>query len=170
MKICNLKCSSLLLSILTLMSISFSQEVEDRKRGISSTIQENQIGIAYTYWLSSKSAILPQFSVLWVEDSGNDVNISCSIRRFREGKNDVKPFMSFGVSLMRLDIKDESIVNDYVVGLGLGAEYSVTEQLSLAIEHQLNFAISDDESSRFGNPGGLNINTGTILIATIYFQ
>lgn len=52
---------------------------------------------------------------------------------------------------------------------GYGAEYFFDDQLSLGIEAQLNFSKSADNSGRFGNPGGLNANTATMLFATIYF-
>ena len=40
---------------------------------------------------------------------------------------------------------------------------------SIGVEGQVNAAISDDASSRFGNPGGTNINTATAVLAAFYF-
>ncbi|NIT55304.1 MAG: hypothetical protein GWN00_03390 [Aliifodinibius sp.] len=58
---------------------------------------------------------------------------------------------------------------DWLLGLALGGEYFLNPRFSIGVEAQANFAISDDSSGRFGNPGGLSLNTATAIFASIYF-
>ncbi|MEA1987436.1 MAG: hypothetical protein U9N76_08115 [Candidatus Marinimicrobia bacterium] len=44
------------------------------------------------------------------------------------------------------------------------------KNISIGIEAQGNATFSDKESTRFGNPGGISFNTGTVIIGSIYFQ
>ena len=39
----------------------------------------------------------------------------------------------------------------------------------IAVEAQVNVTVSSEDSFRFGNPGGTNINTPTGIFAAFYF-
>ncbi len=50
-----------------------------------------------------------------------------------------------------------------------GGEYFFSSSFSVGIEAQLNLTFSDKNSVRFANPGGTNLNTGSVIYASIYF-
>jgi hypothetical protein len=58
---------------------------------------------------------------------------------------------------------------DILGGLAFGGEYFLTDNFSFGVEAQGNLTKSDENSFRFGNPGKINFNTGTMISATIYF-
>lgn len=64
---------------------------------------------------------------------------------------------------------DGDPITDYIVGLLGGGEYFFSANFSVGIEGQLNISISDENSSRFSNPKGTNVNTASVIFATIYF-
>ncbi len=47
--------------------------------------------------------------------------------------------------------------------------YFLAESFSLGVEAQLNVSLSGDGSTRFGNPGGTNINSAMGVFAAVYF-
>jgi hypothetical protein len=53
--------------------------------------------------------------------------------------------------------------------VAFGAEYFLSDSFSFGVEAQGNLTKSDENSSRFGNPGGVNFNTGAMVSATVYF-
>lgn len=55
------------------------------------------------------------------------------------------------------------------IGIGVGGEYFLGDKFSVGVEAQLNATHSSKTSSRFGNPGGWNINTASAVLATVYF-
>lgn len=146
-----------------------AQYLKSNKKGLSASLQSNQMGIVFPIWVSNNSAIVPHFSALWVEDAGTDYAVGLSYRKYRHKNSSVHPYFGIGASLVGLTIKDEDAIIDYIFGVNSGAEYFFSDQFSIGIEAQLNVSKSDYQSLRFGNPGGLNLNTGSILLATIYY-
>ena len=58
---------------------------------------------------------------------------------------------------------------DIIGGVALGGEYFLSDHFSFGVEAQANVTRSDNQSFRFGNPGGLTLNTATAVLATVYF-
>ncbi|MBI5471531.1 MAG: hypothetical protein HY961_04210, partial [Ignavibacteriae bacterium] len=61
-------------------------------------------------------------------------------------------------------------VVDKLLGGFVGMEYFFHRRFSVGGELQVNVIWSDQSSNRFGNPGKVNINTGSALFATFYFN
>jgi hypothetical protein len=146
----------------------FSQEMQtSRKVGLSAGFYNDQTDIMLPVWVSPKIVLAPSVSALWVEDGGTDLGFGIAFR-FYHHINKVSPYFGARLGVLVLSPKGRDSVADFVSGVMLGGEYFLCPQFSLGIEAQVNATFSNDQSSRFGNPGGMNINTGSVIIASIY--
>jgi len=146
----------------------FSQEIQkSRKFGLSAGFYNDQTDIMLPVWVSPKIVFAPSFSALWVEDGGTDLGFGIAFR-FYHNINKIYPYFGARLGVLVLSPKDQDSVTDFLSGVILGGEYFLYPQFSLGIEAQVNATFSNDESSRFGNPGGMNINTGSVIIANHY--
>jgi hypothetical protein len=160
-----------LVVLLILTNFSFGQE--GRKLGLSASLQGNQYSIIVPIWLGEKFVLAPQFSLSAAEKIGTDFSISLAPRFYL--KNDkLSPYfgLKIGTAIYAPSSKnpvDTKSKFDFIGGLAFGAEYFITDIFSIGLEAQGNFTKSASTSLRFGNPGGINFNTSTAIIATIYF-
>ncbi|MFB0517285.1 MAG: hypothetical protein ACETWG_11880 [Candidatus Neomarinimicrobiota bacterium] len=92
------------------------------------------------------------------------------LRFYRRPRQSVYPYLRIGLGVLGLDPESGDATTDLLVGLAYGGEYFLAKRFSLGIEAQLTFTKSDEESARFGNPGGLNANTATQIYATLYWH
>ena len=99
---------------------------------------------------------------------GNDIGFGIGYKSYLKSSK-VSPYFSpkAGVFINNPD-KGKSLVDLYF-GLGIGADYFFDPKFCIGVEAQLNGTKSDKMSARFGNPGGINLNTAAALNAIIYF-
>ena len=150
-------------------SMNLKAQDETRTWGISASIQENQFDILFPIWTGVNNVIAPSIGAIYIEDSGTDLRLGLLDRIYFNATKTLKPFLGLraGVLFSLPDGGDNAA--DYIIGLLGGGEYFFSKNFSVGVEAQLNMSISDENSSRFGNPGGTNINTATAIFATIYF-
>jgi hypothetical protein len=135
---------------------------------VSSIIEGSQLDIVVPIWAGSKFVVAPSIYVLSIQDAGSDIGVGILLRNyFRKSK--VAPFICGRVGLYINAPKDDDSATDFLYGIGIGSEYFIDKNLSLGFEAQVNATTSDENSSRFGNPGKTNINTATAGFVTIYF-
>lgn len=165
-----------LLIIIFFNTLIFSQnELDEQKIGISALVQDGQYDILLPLVLSSSIVIAPAIGIASVSDAGTDIGLGV-VTRFYLNDSKVKPFlggragvMIFSPSKPEGSNEDPESTTDFILGFLAGGEYFLDEGFSFGVEAQLNASISDENSSRFGNPGGFNINTGAAVFATVYF-
>lgn len=149
----------------------FSQD--KKKIGLSGSIQSNQLGISIPVWLGEKFVLAPAFDFVYAEKVGADFSVGLAFRNYLKTET-LAPY--FGLRLgtaITIPSSDSAIstktMYDFIGGVAFGAEYFVGDNFSVGVEAQGNFTKSDKNSDRLGNPGGLNINTATMISATVYF-
>ncbi len=168
-----MKKALLILSLSLLISNNVFSQEHEKHVGISASLQGNQYGISLPLWLGEKFVLAPGIEAKYAEGIGTDLILGLAPRFYFKNENLAPYFgLKFGavINFPSTDnTANEDNKVDIIAGLALGAEYFIADQFSVGIEAQGNFTKSADESSRFGNPGGLNFNTGTLITATIYF-
>ena len=144
-----------------------------RKIGLSGSIQSSQMGISLPIWLGEKFVLAPAIDFEFAEKIGTDLSIGLAPRFYLKNEKLAPYFgLKIGTALnfpSSTNTTDTVTKFDIIGGLAFGAEYFIDDNFSLGVEAQGNFTKSDENSNRFGNPGGLNFNTATMLSATIYF-
>lgn len=153
--------------------IAQDQETQNRKIGISAAILDNQVGLLLPIWITNKISIAPAISFSYAQKIGSDYSIGI-VPKFYLNTKKIAPFIDFRVgSLINAPTSDNQTTTtktiDWLWGAGFGGEYFLDYNFSFGIELQGNFTKSDINSDRFGNPGGLNFNTATVVSANIYF-
>jgi len=140
-------------------------------KGLTVTIQESGLGIMMQFYLSDRFILAPGFEFAYGSKVGTDMVFGLFAKGFLRDNSKIKPYWGLKAGLGYYNPKESDTSNqiDLVFGLAAGVEYFFNENFSIGIEPQLNLTLSDDESDRFGNPGGTNINTATMLTANIYF-
>ena len=149
--------------------ISANAQENKRTWGISAVIQDTQLDILFPLWTGSNNVIAPSIGVIYIGDSGTDLRLGLLDRIYLNVIENLKPFLGGRAGVLMSFPDDGEEVTDYVFGLLGGGEYFFSDNFSVGVEAQLNLSLSDDNSGRFGNPGGTNINTATAIFASIYF-
>jgi hypothetical protein len=157
-----------LVAALVLLSASaaFAQPGEG-SFGIQASLQDNHTEIGLPIWGSS-FVVEPFLSFASVSDAGKDLGVG-ALFRFNLKQGDAVPYFGVRVAMLYFSPEEGDSVTDFVAGPALGGEYFLSPHFSLGVEAQVNIAISDEASSRFGNPDGTNINTASMATATFYF-
>jgi len=138
------------------------------KAGLSASLQSGQQDIAVPIWTSEKFMIMPMVSFVSVSDQGRDRWLGLALRFYRdEGR--ARHYVGLRGVLLAFNPKQGDSMTDYLVGPSVGGEYFLDAQFSLTVEGQVNVSISHENSPRFGNPDGTNINTATAVYGTFYF-
>ena len=158
------------------ISTAYSQESSNSNSfGISALVQDSQFDILFPILLSESAVLAPAVGFLYASEAGTDISFGL-VGRFYLSNRVVKPFLGgrAGVIIFSPASSDDGqaepeSTTDFLIGLLAGGEYFINESFSFGIEAQLNTTVSDKNSSRFGNPGGTNINTGAAVFATVYF-
>lgn len=161
--------SLILVLVVIMVKPVFSQEsTEKRSCGLSASFQSTQLDIMVPFWAGRQTIIAPAFSLNSVEDTYTDYGVAL-VFRFYSRMRRVTPYWGGRIGALVLSPKDHDSVTDYILGLLYGGEFFFTANFSIGVEAQMNVLMSDDNSSRFGNPGGTNLNTGAAVIANVYF-
>lgn len=142
---------------------------EKKSWGVTANIQSSQFEFLLPIWVSETATLSPSVSFIAAQDGGSDLSLGLSPRFYLSDPIEAVPFVSFrGGAIIGIPNSGDAIV-DFLAGFGGGAEYFFNSNLSVGIELQGNFTISDEGSFRFGNPGNINFNTATSLTASIFF-
>jgi len=162
----------LLITVLSLLTkLTYSQD--KMLVGLSATLQSSQFGIMVPMWLAKRFVIAPSFETKFVEKVGADISIGL-VPRFYLNDEQLSPYFGLKIgTIINIPSSNNEIDTDkkfdFIGGLAFGAEYFFNDNFSMGVEAQGNFTKSDKNSNRFGNPDGINFNTATMIIATIYF-
>ena len=155
---------------------TFAQEKENSNSfGISALVQDSQFDILFPIYTSKLVVVAPAIGFLYASGAGSDISFGL-VGRFYLNNKVVRSFLGgragaifFSPASSDNGGADPESTTDFLVGFLAGGEYFLNESFSFGVEAQLNASISDENSSRFGNPGGTNINTGAAVFATVYF-
>lgn len=166
-----LRCIITISFTLMLPLLAYSQQTEDqnlRKVGLTALVQSGQFDVLMPVWVGSKTVIGPSVSFVSVSDSGSELGVG-AFTKFYFHTETIAPFWGLrGGALIGMPSEADNIV-DFITGLSVGGDYFIHEKFSFGVEVQGNFTISDDGSTRFGNPGGVNFNTASLITASLYF-
>lgn len=162
-----------IVAFLCMISISMLFAESPFKIGLSGSVQGNQFGIMLPMWVSNSVALVPAFEMKYAETVGMDMAVGLAIRRYHKVE-DVAPYLGFRVGTAFFTPSSDNEFDketrfDMIFGPNVGIEYFFTERFSAGVEAQGNFTKSHEKSLRFGNPGGLNFNTATMISVTVYF-
>ena len=139
-----------------------------RTSGLSASFQESQLDIIIPFWMGQKVIFAPAIGVVYVEDGGKDIGLGVVLRLYTRMTR-ISPYLGGRIAALIYDPEGQESITDMLYGILYGGEFFLVPQFSIGIEAQLNFIQSNKKSSRFGNPGGLNVNTATAVIANVYF-
>lgn len=144
-------------------------KTDNKTFGISALIQESQYDIMLPVFISKSVVLAPAIGISSVSEAGTDLALGV-VTRFYLNDKIVRPFLGGRIGILYFNPSSgRTSTTDFVAGFLAGGEYFLNEGFSLGVEAQLNASVSDESSSRFGNPGGVNINTGAAVFATVYF-
>jgi hypothetical protein len=162
----------LLLFVICFISINlFAQEPIKRTVGLSTSIQQSDLGIQIPIWIKNKATVAPFISFNIISDAGNEITIGI-IPKFYLNEKKLMPFVGFKIGDIIYNPPSSSgskSTNDLLIGGAFGGDYFFDPQFCIGVEAQINYALSDDNSDRFGNPGGSNLNTAMAVTASVFF-
>jgi hypothetical protein len=160
-------------SLILIPFLAWGQDQNTRPvtKGLSAAVQESQLGIMMPFFLSDKFVLAPGVQFAYASKAGMDISFGLSTKAFFSDHDKIRPYwgLKAGISYYNPKASNTSNQSDFVFGGAAGVEYFFSQNFSVGIEPQLNLTLSDDESDRFGNPGGTGINTATIVTVNIYF-
>ncbi len=162
-----MKTTLLFLTVFVLTSSCFAQP-EKGKVGISVSVQNTQLDFLVPIFVNDHASLSPAFGITNISDQFTDISLGL-IMRYYFSKNIVSPYVGARFGALMLTPQDGDLITDFIFGPFFGGEYFFTQYFSVGIELQLNIVKSAEDSMRFDNPNGTNINTATAFIATIYF-
>lgn len=164
------------LLFITLILIITSQDLisqfsKDTEIGLQAKFQtglQQETAIQVPIWFGEKLSIAPSVSLVNICGSFTDIILAINPRLYMK-KDIVSSYIGiyFGGAFFST-VKDEK-TTDLFGALAIGGEYYLYSQFSIGIEAQLVATNSDKFSTRFGNPGGFNLNTAMAIIASVYF-
>ena len=137
--------------------------------GLAASIQDGQFDIMVPLWLSERVSIAPVVGFVVSQGAGSEVRIGIAPRIYLR-KEELSPYVGLRAGALISSPSNGESTTDMIFGGAFGGEYFFSSSFSLGVEAQVNVAHSDDASTRFGNPGNMNLNTGAAVIASIYFQ
>jgi len=150
-------------------SFANAQESSKRTWGLSAALSQTQLDILAPVWLSSRNVFGPGIGVINIGGSGTDLHLGLFDRIYLSTEKDIKPYIGARAGVLLLMPKEGDTVTDYIAGISGGGEYFFSDFFSVGVEAQLNFTISDKNSTRFGNPDEININSASVIFVTVYF-
>jgi hypothetical protein len=152
-------------------TISFSQEAYKRTVGLTTSFHQGDFGIQIPFWVDQRTTIAPYFSVKSISEAGTDFAVGV-IPKMYISMDKLAPYVGIKLGAVFYNPPDGSTsenTTDFFGGFAFGGDYFLDPRFCIGVEAQLNLAVSDENSSRFGNPGGNNFNTGMAINASIFF-
>ena len=138
------------------------------KFGISVVLQSEQLDLLFPNWLTGHFVMIPSISVVSISGVGTDFGFGMGFR-FNLKNDEAVPYIGARFVALTFKPSNRPSATDLVFGPFVGGEYFFSDHFSVSVEAQLNVAMSNGRSSRFGNPDGTNIYTATVALATFYF-
>ena len=161
---------ALLYCFIPVQSSSAEETFAHGQFGLSASVQSNQLDISIPIWMTDRFVLSPAFYFTHVSND-NSYSDFCIGALFRYNGRLGRAVPYFGVRvgaiILSPDKSDSSI--DMIFGPVFGGEYFFNSHFSMSVEGQVNIAVSDEHSGRFGNPDGTNMNTASTVVATYYF-
>ena len=136
--------------------------------GISAVLQTDQLDLLVPVWTSESFVVRPSISFAHVSDFATEFGIGMGFRGNLR-KDDAVPYLGAQVVILVLSPDNGDSITDLLFGPFFGGEYFFSNHLSVSVEAQINIAKSDQNSNRFGNPDGTNVNTATVALVSFYF-
>lgn len=164
---CSLICCAILLSLAAIPA-NAAEPPASGSIGLMASLQSEQIDILVPLWVSPHLSLAPAVRIVSIGDSHTDYGIGASLRAYRRNTT-VSPYVGVRGMALVVSPKTGDGWTDIVIGGAFGGDYFFDPQFSIGVEAQLNVSISADASTRFGNPGGTNINSGMGVFAAVYF-
>lgn len=156
------------LLLLASFSTALASEPPQGAIGLMASVQDDQIDILVPGWVSPNIVIAPAVRFVSVSNGYSDIGIGGILRVYRR-ESVVSPYIAArGMALIFSPNRGDGWT-DVLFGGAIGGDYFIEQQVSIGVEAQINVTLSADESSRFGNPGGTNINSGMGVFAAVYF-
>ncbi len=159
----------ILLTLLIPFLLMAEEKVEKPSMGFTVAVQQSTFDLQIPIWLSDSFILAPAFGTRYQDNLGTEIDFGLGAKLYTNDKS-ARPYLGLkgGFIYTTLDAATSSMM-DIIVGPSYGVEYFFNPNISLGIEGQLNFIFFDENSLRFSNPSGLNINTAAVLFASIYF-
>jgi hypothetical protein len=151
------------------LNINYAQEINHGSWGISAAVNGTETDIVFPIWTDNSNYIAPAIGLTSIGSVNTDLSAAVVFHHYIEFDSHFSPFYGFRGGAIFGMPKTGTSTTDGIAGLLAGGEYFFNEHFSMGVEAQLNFTFSDKNSGRFGNPGGTNINTGTLVYASVYF-
>ena len=148
---------------------NFAQELSHGSWGFSAVVNSSQADILIPIFLDNYNSISPSIGVVNASEINTDISAGIVYHHYLEYSKNFSPILGLRVGGIFGSPNGGTSTSDFIVGGLAGGEYFFSKNFSVGIEVQLNLAISDNNSARFGNPGGTNFNTGSVLFGAIYF-
>lgn len=161
-------CIIALIFCTTVLNAQEKETTTGQRLGLTAALQNSQMDIMLPIFLADEVALAPSVGFSSVGDKFSDFGLGLG-GRFYVNRGRVSPFVSVRFGVLISSPKDSDSMTDIVTGLGGGGEYFISRYFSLGVEAQLNISKSSENSNRFGNPGGTNLNTASAIFATVYF-
>ena len=136
--------------------------------GLMASMQSEQVDILVPCWVSASINLAPSARFVSIGDAYSDYGVGASLRFYRRSEN-VSPYVGIRSMALFVSPKTGNGWTDFVIGGAFGGDYFLDEHFSVGVEAQLNVTKSAEESTRFGNPGGTNINSAMGVFAAVYF-
>ncbi len=159
----------ILVGVLSITSINYAQMLSHGSWGISAVVNGAQADILFPIWTGNLNTIAPSIGVANIGGVNTDIAAGLVYHHYIAYTSNFAPIIGFRAGAIFGIPKVGTSTTDWIAGLLGGGEYFFSKNFSMGIEAQLNFDFSAKLSNRFGNPGGVNYNTGTVLFATVYF-
>jgi hypothetical protein len=162
---------TLFCALITFPGFAQTTETEPAKRtmGLSANVQSSEFGVTVPIFLTQRFVLAPAIGFRYFENAGTDLALAL-VPKFYYSTEKFAPYSLLRVgALMSLPSGDQENQTDFLAGIGTGAEYFLIPNFSFGVEGQLNATFSGDNSNRFGNLGGINLNLASVVTANIYF-
>lgn len=157
-----------ILSVIILVFVTTYAKDDSKSIALGASFQSAQTDIMCQFWLTDNATLGPFLRYLYAEDISSELGIGL-FGKIYFYKQKVAPYFGWQLGLIEGMPDTGDNTSDIVLGLGIGGDYFFDSNFSVGIQASLNIVKSDEKSNRFGNPGGLNVNTSTSLNAFIYF-
>ncbi len=148
---------------------NFAQESYHGTWGITAALNAAETDILFPIWTDNNNYIAPAIGLTSIGSFNTDLSAGLVLHHYIKFDLHFSPFLGLrGGAIFGIPKQGTGTI-DAVAGVLAGGEYFFNSHFSVGVEAQLNFSFSDKNSTRFGNPGGMNINTGSLVFASIYF-
>lgn len=158
----------ILITVLTITDLSAKDEKSSKSIALGASFQGLQTDILCQFWLTDNATAGPFIRYIYAENIASELGIGM-FGKIYFYKQKVAPFFGWQLGIIEGIPKTGDNTTDILLGLGIGGDYFIDGNFSVGIQASLNIVKSDKNSTRFGNPGGININTSSALTAFIYF-